>query len=304
MAKSNKPYSDNKSVKAKKEMEYTTRIRVDKNRLNDYDSLDTSFLEGRLDKKVKNSRVAKEKLYKEKKHLNINFDLIGRILLLLGTLFIILFLISVLIKHDFFKAPISQPKEDTKVIEKEEVEKPLDDSYLFIGDFYTERFNFDDLDYHYVKECNSKYTTEDILGDIKNKIYLYNPSVVFIQLGINDLNNNKQEEEIIDNIGAIIDGIKDNRPYAKIYVESIYPINKDVDDYDDDILDDEIDNDLIISLNKEIKKLTEEKKVDYLDVFSFVSEEDKLNEEYTDNGIYLNDEGYKRILKEIKRVVE
>ena len=53
MAKSSKPYNDNKTRKSKKELEQTTRIRIDKDRLNDYDSLDTSFLEGRLDKKSK-----------------------------------------------------------------------------------------------------------------------------------------------------------------------------------------------------------------------------------------------------------
>ena len=139
---------------------------------------------------------------------------------------------------------------------------------------------------------------------MKNKIYLYNPSIVFIQLGINDLVSGKSEDDVVDNISKIIDGIKENRPYAEIYIESLYPINKDVDSFDDDILDDEIDNELINSVNSKIKKITEEKNVNYLDVYSFISDNDELKEDYTENGIYLNEDGYRRILKEIKRVVD
>ncbi len=306
MAKSSKPYNDNKARKSKKELEQTTRIRIDKDRLNDYDSLDTSFLEGRLDKKIKSSKVSKEKFYKEKKHSNINWDLIKHFFYLLGTLFVIVIIIVFLVKHNFFKSTEKEKSEEKIVVEEKEKEpeKIIDDNYLFVGDFYTEKFSFDDVDYHYVKEADDHYTTDDILDDMKNKIYLYNPSIVFLQLGINDLNDGKSEDELIENLGKIIDGIKENRPYAKIYVESIYPINKNVDDFDDDILDDGIDNELISSLNKKIEGLVEEKDVNYLDVYSFISDNDELKEDYTENGIYLNEDGYRRILKEIKRVVE
>ena len=50
-----------------KDFDVTTRIRVDEVRLNDSESLDTSFLEGRVEKKVKNnSGKVKEKILKDK----------------------------------------------------------------------------------------------------------------------------------------------------------------------------------------------------------------------------------------------
>jgi len=306
MAKSNKPYSDsgnNKASKKKKSLEYTTRIRVDRDRLNDYDSLDTSFLEGRLDKKVKNQKISKEKLYKEKRQSKINWDIVKSVFFLLVTLCVIIVIIVFVSHQGFSKKSVD---EDSVVVEEKEKkeEKVIDDNYLFVGDFHTEKFDFEELDYHYVKEADDNYTTDDILEDIKNKVYLYNPSIIFIELGLVDLDEGKSVDEIIDNMENIIDSIKENRPYAKIYIESIYPINKDVADYDGDILDDGIDNELIIDLNKKIKSLSKEKEVKYFDVYSFISENDKLNDDYTDNGIYLNEDGYKRILKEIKRVVE
>ena len=70
---------------------------------------------------------------------------------------------------------------------------------------------------------------------------------------MNDLNNDDSEEDIVNRISRIIDEIKENRPFADIYVESIYPINMDVEDYDEDILDDSVTLKKISSLNKEIK---------------------------------------------------
>ena len=78
-------------------------------------------------------------------------------------------------------------------------------------------------------------TSKDLFNHIKERIYCYNPSHIFIIIGINDLADNKSNNEIIENLSKIIEGIKDNRPVAKIYIESLYPINKDVDDYDSDI---------------------------------------------------------------------
>ena len=80
-------------------------------------------------------------------------------------------------------------------------------------------------------------TSSDLFNHIKERIYCYNPSHIFINIGINDLADNKSNNEIIENLSKIIEGIKGiSRPVAKICIESLYPINKDVDDYDSDIL--------------------------------------------------------------------
>ena len=58
----NKQYKVKASKKPKKEknLEATTRIRIDNERLNDIDSLDTSFLEGRLTTKKANKIIASD----------------------------------------------------------------------------------------------------------------------------------------------------------------------------------------------------------------------------------------------------
>ena len=100
----------------------------------------------------------------------------------------------------------------------------------------------------------------------------------------------------------VIKGILDNRPYAKVYVESIYPINKDVEDFDSDYED--IEESTLVEFNKRIKELCDTLKVSYLDIYSELSDDDHLIEKYTDDGVTLNTLGYERVFKIIRNVVD
>ena len=101
----------------------------------------------------------------------------------------------------------------------------------------------------------------------------------------------------------IIDSVKTNRAYASIYIESLYPINDKIDDYDEDILD-EVSNKDIVSLNKKIEKLAKQEEVHYIDLYSELKEGDVLKEKYTDDGVHLNKDGYKRVFKVIRGIVD
>ncbi len=305
--RSRKPYSTPKrTTRSKKsdnkKLDVTTRIRVDEIRLNDSDSLDTSFLEGRVERQSrKNTKKVTENILKDNsdkiRKLKIIKRLFFTIALVMCIILLIILLINFIKKIDFSKKSNTT---NTDIVQKKET-KDIDDNFLFVGDFGTEEFNFDnfDLDYHYVKKTDKKLTTEKLNDDLNDYIYKYNPSIVFLQVGIIDLDEDKSIDEIIDNYGKIIDSIKENRSYAEIYIESIYPINRDIDDFDDDIIKSDIDNDDIKKLNSRLKKLAEEKKVKYIDLFSALENKGKLDETYTDNGYLLNDDGYKQVYKYI-----
>ena len=88
-----------------------------------------------------------------------------------------------------------------------------------------------------------------------------------------------------------------------MFVESLYPINKDVSKYDKDIIDEDVDNKRIKELNNKIKELCKEEKIEYLDLYSVLESDDKLNSDYTENGVYLNDKGYDTILEKINKIL-
>ena len=304
--RSRKPYSTpkrttrNKKIDNKK-LDVTTRIRVDEIRLNDSDSLDTSFLEGRVERQSRNNtKKVAEKILKDNSDRIRKLKVIKRLFFTIALVMCIILLIILLVNFakeiDFSK----KNKTSNNVVQKTE-EKEIDNNFLFVGDFGTEEFNFDnfELDYHYVKKTDKKLTTEKLNDDLNDYIYKYNPSIVFLQVGVIDLDEDKSVDEIIDNYGKIIDSIKENRSYAEIYIESLYPINRDIEDFDDEIIKSNIDNDDIKKLNSRLKALAEKKKVKYIDLFSALENKGKLDDIYTDNGYLLNDDGYKQVYKYI-----
>ena len=284
-----------------KKLEDTIRIRIDDDRVNDVDSLDTSFIEGRKREKVRENKKARENILKESKDYSGVFTVVKvifSILLLVG----IIFLGAIAIKEtNIFDKKDSNPVEEKEEIKKEEKVK-IEDNYLFVGDYYTDDMDFEDFLYPYVKVSNKDYTTSDLLENIEDDVYAYNPSDVFIELGINDLNNEVEENEIIQNLEDIITGIKSNRKYARIYIESLYPIN--IKEESESTLKEDIDNDTIKKFNKKLETLSKSLDVNYIDMYSELSEDDLLKENYTDDGIHLNEDGYKRVFKVINRIVD
>lgn len=295
----------NNNLQKDNSLENTTRIRIDDSRINDAESLDTSFLEGRLDKKSKDNIKTKEKILKERKQILFNFEIIKCVFF--GLAFICILVLGFVFLRDssLFKikdtTSIERKKDTDK--KKEEVNNKIDKNYVFVGDFYIDKYNFDDLDYYYVKSTKDDLTTGKLLDNMRNMIYDFNPSIVFIQVGFNDLKNDRSIDDIYSDYKKIIENIRENRPYAKIVINSLLPINKDKDDFDSLRVNDSY-NDDVIKLNDKLKSLAEEKNIDYMDLYNIIGEDNKLKDDYTSNGIDLNDDGYEKIVNEIKKYLE
>ena len=60
---------------------------------------------------------------------------------------------------------------------------------------------------------------------------------------------------------------------------------------------------MIYTVNKDIKKMVEDKEVEYLDLYSLLIEDDDLIKDYTDNGVYLNERGFKVVYDEINKII-
>ena len=290
-------------------LEATTKIRIDSGRINDAESLDTSFLEGRLEKKVRDNNKAKEKILKEKRKILFDFEIIKWIFFSLAFLCIVILAVIYLKNSPLLKVDTDSTIDNKKSFvyrEKENVaeENIIDSNYLFVGDTYIDKLDFSSLDYHYVKSFDNDLTTEKLLDNMREKIYVFNPSDIFIQVGINDLKDDVSIDDIISNYSEIIDKIKDNRPYANINIMALYYLNDDVDDYDSEVYGDNVDNDKIKKLNNRLNKMSVEKKVKFIEINDLFNTSDKLNSQYTDDGIYLNKDGNKLFIKRIKEYLE
>lgn len=295
-------------------------LKFDDERLTELDSLDTSFLEGRINKKSKEKKAKKindslkKDNIKEKVERNIPFYLKASLLVLCIICGVILVAVASAyqlnsIKEDKKKTEEVNKKNTSKEINKDKNEKKIvDENYLFVGDILTKEYDLKEYysDSPVVNSSNDSLTTHELYDNLKNYIYIYNPSKVFIEVGTFDFTRDDSTVTIVKYISSIIKEIKNNRPFAEIYVESIYPIN----DSDDEIIkSEEVDgrtNAVIENANKSIKEICEENDVTYIDLYSdLYSEEDEgLKLDYTTDGFHLSDEGYNVITTKIKRYLK
>lgn len=266
-------------------------------------NLDTSFMEKKDKKKVK--KIVDEvvpvpkvdDVYEEK-----NKSTLIIVLLTIACLFFISFIAYHYLFFDH--------SEKVKVVTKKEevVEKVVDNNYLFLGDSITEQYDLKEYyeDYPVVNSGVSGDFTSSIVENMKKRVYDYNPSKVFLLIGINDLRNGKDASEIVSNTKEIIELIKENRPYSEIYLESIYPINKTDDDkISDSVRDIEFDNEKIIEVNDLLKDLAKDEKITYVDLYNKLIDDDgNLNISYTKDGLHISSEGYECITKELMKYIK
>ena len=222
-------------------------------------------------------------------------------------LFILLLLISIIFNINLLVNNISL-KTSIKTLEKnhkKEVETLKNEytNYLFLGDSIT---YFYDLENYFpnMPVVNSgiiSNTTDDILDDMENRVYRYNPSKVFILIGTNDLRDKKSPDEIFSNIKNIIIKIKENRPAAKIYIESIYPVNPNI---DEDSVEGRKNSD-ILKVNKELKNYSKKINITYIDVHTeLVGKDGNLKEDYSKDGLHLNNKGYDVVTEELMKYLK
>lgn len=221
---------------------------------------------------------------------------------------VLLILIISILCNAIFLVKINSMSEHNKEIKqdyKDEVNEIKDSysNYLFLGDSITDFYDLDKYykDFPVVNSGISGNTTDDILDDMKNRVYDYNPSKVFLLIGTNDLIHNKSVDEIVDNIKKIIDEINESRPQTKIYLESIYPVNKDI---DEDMVNVR-DNKDIKKINKELEKYCKDSNCTYLNIYDeLINKDGNFDEKYTDDGLHPNDKGYEVVTKELKKYLE
>ena len=178
----------------------------------------------------------------------------------------------------------------------------VDKNYLFLGDSLTE---FYDLDKYYpdkkLKVVNSGVkgnTTNNILDNMYNRVYRYNPSDIFILVGTNDIPKNSLQN-IFDNYVSIVSQIEKNRPSATIRIISLYPVNHDIRPKDKRTMS------AIINLNESLKIFAKNNNIQYIDLYSkLVDENGNLDIRYTKDGLHLNDEGYKIVTEVLSKYME
>lgn len=295
-----------KSTKGIKDTKDTKNTNISKNKdLDATTNLDISFIDGKNKKKPvleKTEILDVEEIVKANEAFNSekptsNFKMVS--LILGGVCLVLMFTVCYFLLNG----------STTNLIQKEIIKEVpvVDDNYVFLGDSITDWY---DLDKYFeglpvVNSGVSGYSTSNILNNMNKMVYQYNPSKVFILIGINDLELKVDDDVVVNNIRKIVQGIKKNRRYAKIYVESIYPINNSDDDkIEGSIINGNRKNSDIIDINNKLVKLAEEEGVTYIDLYKELVDSDGLLKiEYTVDGLHLSSEGYEKVTEVLREYI-
>ncbi len=172
---------------------------------------------------------------------------------------------------------------------------------VFIGDSITEGYN---LNYHYennyINSGVSGDTTINLYDKLEENLFKYNPNCIVILIGTNDYPKNYSVNDIIYNIDNIFHEIKIKLPDSKVYVQSIYPVNKV-----DTIINttENRDNEVIDETNILLHSLTKSYNYEFLNINKYLKDElGNLNSKYTYDGLHLSYDGYVKITEELKKL--
>ena len=177
------------------------------------------------------------------------------------------------------------------------------ESIVFLGDSITSRCDLNKYfpNYNVYNSGIAGNMTKDILDNMENRVFAYNPTKVFILIGTNDLvYSGLDNDGIKNNIEEIINKIYEKNSNIKIYLESIYPVNNSI---NKEIVETRT-NDNIKDLNNKIEKICNNK-CTYINMYDNLTDKNgNMKRIYTVDGLHLNKIGYKVITNKLIKYLD
>lgn len=144
---------------------------------------------------------------------------------------------------------------------------------------------------------NPHVKNRGISGDIAEGVYDRlgvitegRPKKIFLLIGINDVARGTVADTIVKRIEKIVRRIKEETPRTKIYIQSLLPVNDQFGKFGGHTSR----GNVVLDVNRKLVLLAEKEAVTYIDLYShFKNENDeKLNPQYTNDGLHLLGNGY------------
>ncbi|HTC00942.1 MAG TPA: GDSL-type esterase/lipase family protein [Ferruginibacter sp.] len=159
---------------------------------------------------------------------------------------------------------------------------------VFLGNSLTQYFELAE----FFQNVNIK--NRGIAGDVTsgvlkrlNEITQNKPSKIFIEIGINDILSGLSTDSIYSNYSKIIDSIRIQSPETVLYIQSLLPTSKSINNNDSKALPH------IIDLNTRLSSLCRTKKIIYIDLYSHFLVNNEINAAlFSKDQLHLNSDGY------------
>lgn len=152
---------------------------------------------------------------------------------------------------------------------------------VFFGDSHTAYGHFNTA-FPDIQSINLGYMGEDPKGMLRRVevIQAVSPHKIFLMAGLNGLSEQSMPE-FESAYCTLIDSILSAVPGAELYIENILPVNDDIDL-----------NRKIIEANKVIQKISGDRDLTYIDLYSLYAVNSELPQDITNDGVHLKTEAY------------
>lgn len=167
---------------------------------------------------------------------------------------------------------------------------------VFLGDSLTERCPWNEL-LQRNDVIGRGIGGQDLDGVLKNvpEVARHKPQKVFIMAGTNDIIQGKTSQQIVNRYRELLNNLRRQSPRTLLVIQSIFPMGTANFSQDPDDLAQEKTrsaNQNIVAINKQLRSMTDGKKIIYCDVASAVKQGGGLNPKLTSDGLHLNAQGY------------
>jgi lysophospholipase L1-like esterase len=171
---------------------------------------------------------------------------------------------------------------------------PVDSSdIVFVGNSLTEGFPVTELFGRHIKNRGiGGNRTIHVLNRIGNIVKAH-PKKIFIEIGVNDFQSGISVDSVFKSYKAILSYIQIHSPFTRIYIQSLTPTCMEY----VALLPS------INSLNGQLKKYCVEHTMDFIDIYTPMLREDKMDSSLTSDGLHLNGKGYNIWHKSIVKYV-
>ncbi|MCD8190183.1 MAG: GDSL-type esterase/lipase family protein [Clostridiales bacterium] len=154
------------------------------------------------------------------------------------------------------------------------------------------------------------FTSDDMLMHMEEQVFGVEPSVIFINIGTNDLADGShpfeaQMAKLLVNYEKILRQIKERIPKARVYLMAYYPVNETdkVPEWGAELFVNRNNRNLPVA-NQAVQKLAEKMGYEYIDVNEGLTDErGMLRAEYTIEGIHMYANGYRVVLNNMRKKI-
>jgi lysophospholipase L1-like esterase len=163
------------------------------------------------------------------------------------------------------------------------------------GDSITAGFPVERLlsEYNIINSGGIAETTESALERIENEVVAIKPAAVFVLLGVNDLVALFSNDMILVNYERIIIRLMKGLRDIPLFIQSIIPTRNH----------EHAPIERIQLLNIELHKLALRYGVKFLDIYPlFLDKQGELSVQYSEDGIHLNETGYREWANYLKQI--